>query len=108
MTTIKGKSLPPDVFEAFVTALAEALVLDYRRRWSESDTSASVATLSPSTGSSPWLTVREAAARARCGVKLLYREVIADRLRAVRVGGRRSMRFRGEWIDEWLQEASRR
>ena len=50
----------------------------------------------------PWLTVTEAAARARCGVKLLYREVQANRLQATRIGGRRELRFRAEWVDEWL------
>ena len=38
-----------------------------------------------SSGSSPWITVGEAARRARCGVKLIYREVTAGRLKAVRV-----------------------
>ena len=52
--------------------------------------------------SSPWLTVKEAAARARCGTKTIYREVKAGRLRAARVGGRRELRFLAEWIDEWL------
>jgi excisionase family DNA binding protein len=52
--------------------------------------------------SSPWLTVTEAADRARCGVKLIYREVKARRLRAARVGGRRELRLRAEWIDTWL------
>ena len=57
----------------------------------------------PSLGqSTPWLTVREAAARARCGIKLIYREVKAERLQAAKVGGRRELRFRGEWIDDWL------
>ncbi len=51
---------------------------------------------------SPWLTVREAAARARCGVKLIYWEVTAEHLQAARVGGRRELRFRAEWIDDWL------
>jgi excisionase family DNA binding protein len=50
----------------------------------------------------PWLTVSEAADRARCGVKLIYREVRARRLRAARVGGRRELRLRAEWIDSWL------
>ena len=40
-----------------------------------------------------WLTVRQAAERAQCGVKLIDREVKVGRLRAVRVGGRRSPRF---------------
>lgn len=50
-----------------------------------------------------WLTVAEGAARARVGRKLVYREVNAGRLRAVRVGGGRSLRFRPEWIDAWLE-----
>jgi excisionase family DNA binding protein len=60
---------------------------------------------SPGSGAhsgSPWLTVREAAARVRCGTKLIYREVQNGRLRAARVGGRRELRFRAEWIDTWL------
>ena len=50
----------------------------------------------------PWITVDEAARRARCGVKLIYREVRAGRLKAVRVGGRRELRLPQEWIDQWL------
>lgn len=50
----------------------------------------------------PWLTVTEAAHRARCGTKLIYREVKAHRLKAARVGGRRELRFLAEWIDDWL------
>lgn len=52
--------------------------------------------------SGPWLTAQEAAARALVGVNLIYREVAAGRLRAARVGGRRDLRFRTEWIDQWL------
>jgi excisionase family DNA binding protein len=62
-------------------------------------------TKSPGSGeahSSPWLTVTEAADRARCGAKLIYREVRARRLRAAHVGGRRELRLRAEWIDTWL------
>jgi excisionase family DNA binding protein len=51
---------------------------------------------------SPWIDVNEAARRARCGVKLLYREIRAGRLQAARVGGRRELRLRAEWIDAWL------
>jgi excisionase family DNA binding protein len=50
----------------------------------------------------PWIDVNEAAAHARCGVKLLYREIRAGRLQAARVGGRRELRLRAEWIDAWL------
>ena len=54
----------------------------------------------------PWLTVTDAAARARCGRKLIYREVRAGRLRAARVGGRRELRLLDQWIDEWLVRCS--
>ena len=49
-----------------------------------------------------WLTVREAADRARCGPKTIYRAVRAGQLRAARIGGRRELRFLASWIDGWL------
>jgi excisionase family DNA binding protein len=62
-------------------------------------------TIHPTTNSAhstPWLTVSEAAGRARCGPKLIYREVQAGRLQAAKVGGRRELRIRAEWVDAWL------
>ena len=53
---------------------------------------------------SPWLVVREAAARARCGSKVIYRAVRSGKLRAAQIGGRRELRFLPEWIDEWIDE----
>jgi excisionase family DNA binding protein len=50
----------------------------------------------------PWLTVDETATRAKCGVKTIYREVHAGRLRAARIGGRRELRLLPEWVDDWL------
>jgi excisionase family DNA binding protein len=58
--------------------------------------------------SSPWLTVSEAAERARCGVKTIYREVRAGRLKAARIGGRRELRILPEWIDDWLLQSATR
>ena len=55
---------------------------------------------------SPWLTVAEAAERARCGAKTIYREVRAGRLKAARIGGRRELRLLPEWIDAWLVEST--
>jgi excisionase family DNA binding protein len=56
---------------------------------------------------SPWLTVKQAAARAQVGPKLIYRECRAGRLlRHARIGGRRDLRFKPEWIDEWLEASS--
>src|SRR5262245_10117144 len=98
-------SLPPDVFDAIVTALAQTLAATYRANWQLPAPSVGPAPAADRmvVTESPWLTVREAAARARCGSKLLYRDVSAGRLKAVRIDGRRSVRFRAEWIDAWLE-----
>jgi excisionase family DNA binding protein len=53
-----------------------------------------------------WLVTKEAAARARVGPKTVFREVHAGRLKAARVGGRRELRFRPAWVDQWLEERS--
>jgi excisionase family DNA binding protein len=53
--------------------------------------------------STPWRTVAQAAARAVVGSKTIYREAAAGRLRCARIGGRRELRFRDEWIDQWLE-----
>jgi excisionase family DNA binding protein len=56
----------------------------------------------PADITTPWRTVREIAARWRCGEKLVYREIAAGRLRAARIGGRRDYRILDEWADEAL------
>jgi excisionase family DNA binding protein len=53
-----------------------------------------------------WLRVAEAATRARCCPKVIYAEVKRGRLRAARIGGRRDLRFRAEWIDQWLDASA--
>jgi excisionase family DNA binding protein len=63
-------------------------------------------TPSPFEHVSPWLTAREGAPYARCGVKRLYEAVRNGQLRAVRLGGRRELRFRREWLDEWLENTT--
>ncbi len=55
--------------------------------------------------SSPWLTIKEEAAWARCGRRQLYEAVHRGDLRAVRVGGRGELRFKRAWIDQWLEGA---
>lgn len=55
---------------------------------------------------SPWLTAREAAQRAKCGIKTLYAAVHAGRLRAARLGVRHDLRFHVSWVDEWLNKVS--
>jgi excisionase family DNA binding protein len=49
-----------------------------------------------------WLKVQEAADRARCGPKTIYRAVRSGQLRAARIGGRRELRFLESWIDYWV------
>jgi excisionase family DNA binding protein len=52
-----------------------------------------------------WLTRREAAAYVQVSEATIGREVRSGRLRHARVGGRRSLRFRRDWIDDWLSAA---
>jgi excisionase family DNA binding protein len=53
-----------------------------------------------------WLTPEQAAARAQVGKRTVYHEVNAGRLRAARVGGRRELRIKPEWIDSWLEQSA--
>ena len=55
---------------------------------------------------SPWLTAGQAAARAQVSRDTIYSEVRAGRLRAARVGGRRQVRIRAEWVDAWLDASA--
>jgi excisionase family DNA binding protein len=55
---------------------------------------------------SPWLTIEEARRIAKCGPKLLYREIKAGRLRAARLGGRRDIRVHVDWISDWLERSA--
>jgi excisionase family DNA binding protein len=48
-----------------------------------------------------WLTVTEAAEHLRCSPKTIYRLVQQRRLRAAQIGGKRALRFRVEWLDEY-------
>jgi excisionase family DNA binding protein len=98
----------PEMFEAIVTAFADTLIRSYRERWNRGGIEPSVKETTVVATASPWLTVDEAAARAQCGKRMLYREVQAGRLRAVKVGGRRTRRFRAEWVDAWLEEHASR
>jgi excisionase family DNA binding protein len=49
-----------------------------------------------------WLTAKEAAAYAKCGVQSIYNGVKRKRLRAARINGSGNLRFLAEWIDAWL------
>lgn len=50
----------------------------------------------------PWLTVREAAARAKSGVKAIYAAVAGGKLKAARVGT--ALKIHRAWVDAWLTE----
>jgi excisionase family DNA binding protein len=54
----------------------------------------------------PWLTVKQAAAYIQAGPKTVYRAVEAGQLRAARIGGRRDIRLRREWLDEFLERCA--
>lgn len=56
---------------------------------------------------SPWLTVKGAARYASLSVDTIYTACERAELRHVRVGGRRTIRLRSEWIDAWLQQHAR-
>jgi excisionase family DNA binding protein len=51
----------------------------------------------------PWLTVHDAAAYAAVSLDTIYTACERGKLRHVKVGGRKAIRLRVEWIDEWLE-----
>ena len=53
-----------------------------------------------------WLTIKQACPVAQVGPKLLRREGNAGRLRAARIGSRREIRIRRDWIDAWLEASA--
>lgn len=55
---------------------------------------------------SPWLTVAEARARAKCGPRTIYRAIRAGRLKAVQLTRRRELRIRQDWLDAWMEAAA--
>ena len=55
---------------------------------------------------SPWLTVDQGAARALVSRRTIYGACASGQLRHARVGGRRDIRLRAEWIDAWLEASA--
>ena len=55
---------------------------------------------------SPWLTVRQAAAYIQTGPKVVYRAIAAGHLRAARIGARRDIRVRREWVNEYAERCA--
>lgn len=56
--------------------------------------------------SSPWLTTAEAANYLRTSQKTVWRLVRDGHLRHAKIGGRRDLRFRADWLDEHLLATS--
>jgi excisionase family DNA binding protein len=71
-----------------------------RRINTEPETPATVA-FQPA-ASSPWLTVATAADYAGLSRDTVYTACERGELRHVKVGGRRVIRLKAEWVDEWL------
>jgi excisionase family DNA binding protein len=53
-----------------------------------------------------FIDVDEAAKLAGCGRRFIYTQVRLGKLRASRLDGRGTLRFRPEWICEWLDRAA--
>ena len=51
----------------------------------------------------PWLTVGEAAQYAGVCRDTIYTACERREIRQVRIGGRRAIRLKPEWIDAWLE-----
>jgi excisionase family DNA binding protein len=54
-----------------------------------------------------WLTVADGADYSGVCTDTIYTAVERGELRHVRIGGRRSIRMRTEWIDDWLERHTR-
>jgi excisionase family DNA binding protein len=50
-----------------------------------------------------WLTAEQAALYMQCGVKVVYRAAVRGELRVARIGGRRDIRTKRDWIDAYLE-----
>jgi excisionase family DNA binding protein len=54
-----------------------------------------------------WMTVAEGAEYAGVSRDTIYTACERREIRHARVGGRRAIRMKPEWIDEWLERHSR-
>ena len=55
---------------------------------------------------SEWLTVKEAAARAKLHPNSIYLAIRQGRLRAARLGTRKDYRLLEDWLDAWIISCS--
>ena len=54
-----------------------------------------------------WLSTKEAAEYLRVSVDVIYDAIQNLGLKHTRVGGRRVIRFRREWLDSWMESFAR-
>jgi excisionase family DNA binding protein len=52
----------------------------------------------------PWLTVQDAASYAAVSTDTIYTACERRELRHTKVSGRRAIRIKAGWIDEWLEQ----
>lgn len=50
-----------------------------------------------------WLTVPQCAERLQCGTGAIYRLIRSGHLAATKIGGRRDLRIKAEWLDAALE-----
>jgi excisionase family DNA binding protein len=55
-------------------------------------------------GEKPWLTVKEAARHANVSADTIYAACERNELRNARISGRRAIRIKPEWVDQWLEQ----
>jgi excisionase family DNA binding protein len=56
--------------------------------------------------SSDWPTVPQEAKRVQVAPSTIYKACRSGELRHARIGGRRDIRLRPSWTDEWLEASS--
>jgi hypothetical protein len=53
-----------------------------------------------------WLTVQLSATEAKCHPATIRRECAGGRLRFARIGGRKAIRIRRSWLNDWLERSA--
>lgn len=62
-----------------------------------------MSTTVPTPSPTVWLTIEQAAERLQCSRGAIYRLIRSGQLAATKIGGRRNLRIRAEWLDQCLE-----